>query len=128
MKKFAILLASVAAATAAVPAIATAAPAPDYGFNQQGWQNINARQARLEARINQGIRTGAISRSEAVQLRTEFRNIARLEARYRASRPGLTMAERRDLDRRFDVLSAKIERAISNRDNRGRDHRGPHRR
>lgn len=128
MKKFTILLASVAAATAAVPAIAAAAPAPDYSFGMQGWQNINARQARLEARINHGIRIGAITRREAVQLRAEFRNISRLEGRYRASRPGLTMAERRDLDRRFDVLSARIERAVRNRDNRGRDHRGPHRR
>ena len=133
MKKFTIMLASVAVAAAAMPAIATAAPAPDYGFSYQGggaWQNINARQARIEARINQGIRSGALTRREAVQLRAQFRGIANLEARYRASRPGLTMAERRDLDRRFDALERSIRIQTHDRDDRGpgRDHRGHDRR
>lgn len=133
MKKFTIMLASVAVAAAAMPAIATAAPAPDYGFSYQGggaWQNINARQARIEARINQGIRSGALTRREAVQLRAQFRGIANLEARYRASRPGLTMAERRDLDRRFDALERSIRIQKHDRDDRGpgRDHRGHDRR
>lgn len=124
MKKFAILIAGVAAATAAVPAMA--APAPDfgYGYNQgRGvWENINARQARIEAKINQGIRSGALTRSEAGRLRSQFRAIANLEARYRASRPGLTIAERADLDRRFDALDRSIR--VQKMD---RDHRGPHR-
>ena len=130
MKKFTIMLASVAVAAAAMPAVATAAPAPDYGFSYQGgaWQNINARQARIEARINQGIRSGALTRREAVQLRAQFRSIANLEARYRASRPGLTMAERRDLDRRFDALERSIRIQKHDRDDRGRDHRGHDRR
>ena len=42
-----------------------------------------------------------------MRLRSEFRYIANLEARYRASN-GLQQWERADLDRRFDVLSAKI--------------------
>ena len=126
MKKFTIMLASVAVAAAAMPAIATAAPAPDYGFSYQGgaWQNINARQNRIEMKINQGIRSGALTRREAVQLRAQFRGIANLEARYRASRPGLTMAERRDLDRRFDALERSIRIQKNDRDNRGNDHRG----
>lgn len=109
MKKFAILVAGLGIAAAAVPATAFAAPAIGYGAMQQGaWQNINARQARIEARINQGIRSGALSRREATALRAEFRSLERLEAQYRRSRPGLTVAERRDLDRRFDALSAKV--------------------
>jgi hypothetical protein len=109
MKKFAILLAGLGIAAATVPATAFAAPAPAYGAMQGGaWQNINARQARIEARINQGIRSGALSRREATQLRGEFRSLERLEAQYRRSRPGLTVAERRDLDRRFDALSARV--------------------
>ena len=109
MKKFAILIAGLGIAAAAVPATAFAAPAPGYGMMQGGaWQNINARQARLDARIDQGIRSGALSRREAVSLRAEFNSLVRLEAQYRRSRPGLTMAERRDLDRRFDALSARI--------------------
>jgi hypothetical protein len=127
MKKFAIALATIAAATAAVPAMA--APAPDYGrgygYDQRGpWQNINARQARIEAKINQGIRSGALTRREAVQLRSQFRAIANLEARYRASRPGLTVAERLDLDRRFDSLERSIRIQKNDRDGRpGRPHR-----
>jgi hypothetical protein len=108
MKTLSLMLAGLGIAVAAVPASAMAAPAPGYGFAQPGWQNINARQARLEARINQGIRSGALNRSEAARLRNEYRGIVRLEARYRATRPGLTLAERRDLDRRFDALSARI--------------------
>ena len=105
MKKFTLMLAGLGIAASAVPAAAIAAPAPMF---QAGWQNINARQDRLEQRINQGIRSGALSRSEAVRLRNEFRQLARLEARYRATRPGLTAWERRDLDRRFDALAARI--------------------
>jgi hypothetical protein len=41
-------------------------------------------------------------------LRSDFRQLTRLEAQYRRSRPGLTAAERRDLDRRFDALSQRI--------------------
>ena len=123
MKKFTILIASLAAATAAVPAVATAAPAPDYGFQGGQWQNINARQNRIEAKINQGIRSGALTRREAVDLRAQFRQIDRLEAQYRRSRPGLTMTERRDLERRFDQLERSIRTESRDRDGRGRDHR-----
>jgi hypothetical protein len=122
MKKFAILLAGLGIAAATVPA--TAFAAPGYGAMQQGgWQNITARQARIEARINQGIRSGALNRREATQLRAEFRSLERLEAQYRRSRPGLTLAERRDLDRRFDALSAKVRIEKHDRN----DHRGPRR-
>lgn len=126
MKKFAILLAA-GLGVAAVSAPATAAPAAPshgYGYNQGGaWQNINARQARIQARINQGIRSGALSRSEVANINARFRAIAATEAAYRRSRPGLTLAERRDLDRRFDALERSIR--IQKND---RDHRGGHRR
>ena len=109
MKKFTLMIAGLGIAAAAVPATAIAAPvAAPSAASFQAWQNINARQARLEQRINQGIRSGALSRREATRLRTDFRALNRLEAQYRRSRPGLTMAERRDLDRRFDALSARI--------------------
>lgn len=101
MKKFMLLIAGIGVAAAAVPASA----APTF---QGGWQNINARQDRIEQRINQGIRSGSLSRREATRIRNEYRGLVRLEARYRASRPGLTQGERRDLDRRYDMLSAKI--------------------
>jgi hypothetical protein len=122
MKKFTILLASIAAA-AALPAVASGAPMPGYGFQQGAWQNINARQNRIEMKINQGIRSGALTQREAMQLRGQFRSIANLEARYRASRPGLTVAERLDLDRRFDALERSIRVQKNDRDTRGHGRR-----
>lgn len=119
MKKLTILLASIATAAATVPAVATAAPMPGYGMQQGAWQNINARQNRIEMKINQGIRSGALTQREAMQLRGQFRSIASLEARYRASRPGLTVAERLDLDRRFDALERSIRVQKNDRDTRG---------
>jgi hypothetical protein len=41
-----------------------------------------------------------------MRLRNEFQRLARLERQYR--RGGLSWSERRDLDRRFDRLSAQI--------------------
>lgn len=104
MKKFAMIVAGLGIATAAVPASA------------QAWQNINARQAKLDQRIDQGVRNGALSRVEARRLRDEFRGLVRLESRYRQG--GLNMRERSDLNRRFDVLSAKIRYERRDRDDR----------
>ncbi|MEN2785925.1 hypothetical protein ACFOKI_10035 [Sphingomonas qilianensis] len=96
MNKIMLALAGLGFAAAAVPA--SAAP----------WQNINQRQANMYQRIDQGIRTGALNRNEATRLKTQFRTLANLEQQYRRSRPGLTQAERRDLDRRFDTLNQRI--------------------
>jgi hypothetical protein len=76
------------------------------GGDRNAWMNINQRQAQLDRRIDRGIRDGSLSRQEAYRLRAEFRQIARLETRYRAN--GLSGWERADLDRRFDALSAQI--------------------
>ncbi|HEX8301994.1 hypothetical protein [Sphingomonas sp.] len=125
MKKFTLMLAGLGIAASSIPATAmAAAPQRGYAHAQGGaWQNINARQNRIENRINQGIRSGALTRGEAIRLRAQFRELGRIEARYRASRPGLTMAERRDLDRRFDMLERSIRVQKHDRDDR-RDGRG----
>lgn len=86
----------------AISAIAAAAPA-----SAQAWQNINQRQAQLDRRIDQGVRTGQLTRSEAAEMRRQFRVIANLETNYRRSN-GLSRWERQDLDRRFDHLSNRI--------------------
>lgn len=82
----------------------------------RNWRGINARQAELDRRIDMGVRNGSLTRNEAMRLRAEFQDIARLEAQYRRSGNGLNRAERQDLDRRFDALSRKIqmERTDSN--------------
>jgi hypothetical protein len=119
------------AAIAALTAVAAPAAAQPYGgqydrevrqdrdWNRGGY-NINERQARLDQRIDAGVRHGDLTRREAYRLRAEFRDIARLEARYRAG--GLSNWERADLDRRFDRLDAQIRVQRHDRDDRG-DHR-----
>ena len=109
MKKIAILIAGLGIAAAAIPAASA----------QHGsWQGINQRQAQLDQRIDRGVRRGQLNRGGAGRLRAEFRQIANLEYRYRRSAPGLTMAERRDLDRRFDALSRKIRWERNDRNHR----------
>jgi hypothetical protein len=70
------------------------------------WQSINQRQANLQNRIDMGVRNGSLTRREADRLRARFYQLERLERQYR--RNGLSWTERRDLDRRFDRLSASI--------------------
>ncbi|WP_395946010.1 hypothetical protein [Brevundimonas sp.] len=97
-----------AAASAALPAAAQSyhgrPPVHQAGYG--AWQSINARQANLDRRIDQGVRNGQLSRREATRVRSEFNSLLRLESNYR--RGGLTAWERTDLDRRFDRLSAQI--------------------
>lgn len=121
----------VLAIAAAAGALALAAPASAQTWQGQGrggqqisvernWQPINQRQRNLDARIDGGVRSGDLTRREAVQLRAEFNQIARLEARYR--RGGLTYAERADLDRRFDALSQRIRFERNDWQQRGGGH------
>lgn len=90
----ALVLAGLGVATAAVPASA------------QGWQSVSQRQRTLDHRIDQGVRSGALNRAEATRLRTQLRDLTRLEVRYQ--RNGLTRAERRDLDARYDRLATRV--------------------
>jgi len=111
------VIALAAASVVAAPSFAQSyhRPAP-HAVGYGSWQSINVRQAALDRRIDQGVRTGQISRREAVRLRGEFSSLLRLEANYR--RGGLTAWERADLDHRFDRLSAQIRYERHDRNNR----------
>lgn len=113
MKKFALMIAGLGIATAALPSAAVAAP----------WQNINQRQAQIDQRIDRGIRNGALSRREGTALRGEFRQIAQLENRYRRTGGGLSVQERRDLDQRMNRLSTRIKIERNDRNNRNGNRR-----
>ncbi len=93
------LIATIAGLGFALTAMPSAASA-------QAYQSINQRQANLYGRIDQGIRSGALNRAEGQRIRTQFRELTRLEARYRQG--GLSRVERNDLNRRFDTLSARV--------------------
>jgi hypothetical protein len=124
MRKLIVPAIVLAAASVAAPTFAQSynRPAPPHhGAQHAGygsWQSINARQANLDRRIDQGVRSGQLSRREATRLRGEFNSILRLEANYR--RGGLTAWERQDLDRRFDRLSDQVRNERRDRDH----HRG----
>ena len=77
-----------------------------WNDNRGQWTGVNNRQAQLDRRIDRAVRAGRLTRSEAVRLRNEYRALARLETRYRAN--GLTVSERADLDRRFDILAMRV--------------------
>ncbi len=108
MKFIAITAAALGLATALVPAAASA---------QGNWRPIAQRQANLDQRIDQGIRSGRLNRPEARRIQTEFRQLNQLENRYRRSN-GLSISERRDLDRRYDALSARVRYEKNDRQNR----------
>lgn len=103
-------LAITAAAALALPATAAEA--------QGGWRSINQRQANQFARIEQGVRSGELTRGEAQRLRGQFRALDQLEQRYRRSN-GLSAWERQDLNRRFDTLSRRIYNQKHDRQHRG---------
>jgi len=103
------------ALAAATALSAGAASAQGYGPGRQ-WMPIEQRLERLDHRIDQGVRSGQLTRREAYQLRAQFNSIVRLEARY--GRNGLSTWERVDLDRRFDDLSASIRMARRDEDRR----------
>ena len=80
----------------------------DAQVRPQTWRSINDRQADLDARIDQGVRLGTLTRPEAIELRGEFQTLVRLEAEYRRSRGDLSAGERADLDRRLEAISARV--------------------
>jgi len=100
-------------ATAAVAALTTAGPATaqsQYPYQPnpyaRGAVGIDNRIARLEARIEAGVRAGTIDRREARRLRGELRQLARLDMRY--GRDGLSREERADLQQRLRVLRQHV--------------------
>ena len=101
------------ALTAASAAIVAAPAAAQYGtqtsVNAQAGMNIQNRIAQLETRLQAGIQSGAISRSEAVNLRTQLRALTRLERQY--SRNGLTVQERQDLQQRLRTVRQQFRMA-----------------
>ena len=111
MKKMVLGIAVAAAAVVSGASAANAAP----------WQPVNQREARLEMRIEHGLRSGALTRAEVIGLRNRLHSLERLERSFR--RNGLSLAERRVLDVRFDALSRSIRVQASDRQVRSGFHR-----
>jgi hypothetical protein len=109
------MIITLAAATALT---ASAAAAQPYGWGRADsrWMSIDDRQEQIAFRIDQGVRSGQLTSSEAYRLRSEFNRIARLEFRYRIN--GLSNWERADLDRRLDMLTSDVRMARRDDDRR----------
>ena len=75
---------------------------------------LEDRKLELEERIDAGVNAGQITAAEAAALRDDFAALLRTEADYRVD--GLSTAERVELDRRFDELSASINLARTDED------------
>jgi hypothetical protein len=101
-------------------ALGLAAVVLPVAASAQSWQPIAQRSTRLETRIDQGIRSGALTRPEARQVRSDLRTLTALEYRYRRSGGGLSAGERRELDRRYDALSTRVRFEKHDRQDRRR--------
>src|SRR5215813_13339890 len=81
--------------------------------NAQGYRrnhNINAREARQQRRIDQGIVSGELTNNEIRRLEREQERIERTEDRYRESGGGLSPRERLRLERDLNRSSRDIYR------------------
>jgi hypothetical protein len=104
-------------ALAATTAFAGAAPAAaQYGMGGNG----QIRSGQLEMQLQAGVRSGAISRAEAMPLREQLMQLTRLERLY--ARDGISGRERADLQHRINDLRQGIRMAERSGDGRyGRD-------
>ncbi len=81
-----------------------------------GTPAVDARQTRQDARIDHGVATGTLTRCEANRLENRTDRVRARESVYRAT-GGVGPAERRDLNRRLNSVSADI--AEQKHDGRG---------
>ena len=113
MKKFIIALAATTAFAGAAPAAA------------QFGGNVQLRTDRLHTELQAGVRSGAITRAEAIPLREQLRRLTQLERQY--ARGGFSAGERSELQSRSASLRQGIRIALHNDDDRwdrdGRDDR-----
>jgi hypothetical protein len=80
---------------------------------------VNHRQHRQEHRVEQGLRSGELTRQEAKGLRQEERGIRQEERAYKSDGK-LTRAERKDLHRDLNQASKDIYREKHDDDKRPR--------
>lgn len=78
------------------------------------------READIRAQITAGLDAGDLSYSQAAELRTELRQIERLDARY--TDEGMASWQERDLHSRLSLLDSRLNYDLSM--NRGEDDSG----
>ena len=121
MKKLLTLMIAGTALAAAAPAAAQYQNQGygNQGYGTQGYANaggtvgIANRIAQLDARLQAGIQSGAVSRQEAQSLRAQLRQLRQLERQY--SYNGLSQQERRDLQQRLRSVRQQLRAADEGR-------------
>ncbi|MET1111344.1 MAG: hypothetical protein ABWX67_07460 [Allosphingosinicella sp.] len=109
------------AATSAIAAAAPASAQPGYGAGGYGNSNVEVRADQLQMRLQAGVRSGVITRAEAVPLREQLRQLTRLEMLY--ARDGISGRERADLSHRINTLRQGLRMAERGADGRYGDDR-----
>jgi hypothetical protein len=94
---------------AAISALAAAAPAAAQYSRAYADGNVQARVDQVRAELQAGIRSGGISRNEAMNLRQQLQQIRQLEQRYGMN--GLSGRERGDLMQRLNQLRQQVRQA-----------------
>lgn len=111
MRKFLMTMAAVSALSVGVPAAA-----------QNAGVNVRARIQQLETRLDAGIRSRAITRREAMPLRSQLLQLTQLERQYAVG--GFNGRETADLQQRIQGLRRDLgvaEGDVANRYDRNRD-------
>ncbi len=83
-----------------------------------GTVKANARQHAQKARIHQGVRSGELTRREAVSLKAQQRHITRTKKRAKADGV-VTVAEKREINRKQNRASRNIKRQKNDGQSRG---------
>ena len=89
-------------------------PGYNAGYNAGYTPGIDHREREISLRIDEGIRTGRITRGEAARLRQHERRIDRQEAHFRSDGV-VTQQERRQLRYELAALRDEVERMMHNR-------------
>lgn len=84
---------------------------PQRGVNRFSPDDLH----RLQARIDWGVRSGALNRYEARRLQYQLSEL-RGRARYYWRTDGVSWRERQDLEQRYDYLRAEVRRQIRDDD------------
>lgn len=93
------------------------APAAHAQFHP-GYPTVSRTQAQLEARINSGVRSGALTRREAASLRAKVLKYVRLEFNLRKSGNRLTFQERNRLNNELAKLNREIHLQMTDSERR----------
>lgn len=115
-----IAIAAVAAVSLGGLSVPASAAAPnDHRYEQirhsSHDRSIDRRIDNIDARINQGRRSGALNRSEANRLNSDLRDIKSLARRYERSGRGIDRQEASVLERRMNALEHRLMAELRDR-------------